>query len=73
MSRPTLSNDIDSNSNVAGSTYKSSRHSTKPAGIYVDKVFKKEKCGPSFDEARTARLLRKLDLNIVPFLALLYL
>lgn len=28
---------------------------------------------PTFDEARTGRLLRKMDLNIVPFLALLYL
>jgi len=29
--------------------------------------------GPTFDSARTARLLRKMDQNIVPFLALLYL
>jgi sugar phosphate permease len=29
--------------------------------------------GPTFDTARTAKLLRKMDLNIVPFLALLYL
>ena len=29
--------------------------------------------GPTFHSARTARLLRKMDLNIVPFLALLYL
>lgn len=29
--------------------------------------------GPTFDESRTGRLLRKMDLNIVPFLALLYL
>ncbi|TEB23285.1 high-affinity nicotinic acid transporter [Coprinellus micaceus] len=29
--------------------------------------------GPTFNEARTARLLRKMDWNIVPFLALLYL
>lgn len=29
--------------------------------------------GPSYDAARTARLLRKMDWNIVPFLALLYL
>lgn len=28
---------------------------------------------PAFDSARTAKLLRKLDLNIVPFLAFLYL
>lgn len=29
--------------------------------------------GSTFDSGRTARLLRKMDLNIVPFLALLYL
>lgn len=29
--------------------------------------------GPTFDDARTTRLLRKMDWNIVPFLALLYL
>lgn len=29
--------------------------------------------GPTFDQARTSRLLRKMDWNIVPFLALLYL
>jgi len=29
--------------------------------------------GPMYDAARTSRLLRKLDWNIVPFLALLYL
>ncbi|KAF9553590.1 MFS general substrate transporter [Agrocybe pediades] len=29
--------------------------------------------GPTFDAARTARLLRKMDWNIVPFLSLLYL
>lgn len=28
---------------------------------------------PQFDEAKTKTLLRKLDINIVPFLALLYL
>ena len=28
---------------------------------------------PHFDQARTRKLLRKLDFNIVPFLALLYL
>lgn len=32
-----------------------------------------ELAGPTFDEARTGRLLRKMDWNIVPFLALLYL
>ena len=29
--------------------------------------------GPTYDDAQTSRLLRKMDLNIVPFLALLYL
>lgn len=29
--------------------------------------------GPTFDADRTAKLLRKMDFNIVPFLALLYL
>ena len=29
--------------------------------------------GATFDSAQTGRLLRKMDLNIVPFLALLYL
>jgi hypothetical protein len=29
--------------------------------------------GPKFNRERTARLLRKMDWNIVPFLALLYL
>lgn len=29
--------------------------------------------GGNFDASRTARLLRKMDWNIVPFLALLYL
>lgn len=29
--------------------------------------------GPTYDSARTTRLLRKMDINIVPFLALLYL
>jgi hypothetical protein len=29
--------------------------------------------GPTYDQAQTGRLLRKMDLNIVPFLALLYL
>ena len=28
---------------------------------------------PVFDEARTARLLRKIDINVIPFVALLYL
>jgi hypothetical protein len=32
-----------------------------------------ELAGPTFDAARTAQLLRKMDWNIVPFLALLYL
>lgn len=32
-----------------------------------------EAAGPKFDKARTAQLLRKLDWNLVPFLALLYL
>ncbi len=32
-----------------------------------------ETAGPRFDKARTAQLLRKLDVNLVPFLALLYL
>src|SRR5258708_37898779 len=29
--------------------------------------------GPTYDDAQTSRLLRKMDFNIVPFLALLYL
>ena len=29
--------------------------------------------GPTYDKSQTGRLLRKMDLNIVPFLALLYL
>jgi hypothetical protein len=32
-----------------------------------------ELAGPTFDGARTGRLLRKMDWNIVPFLSLLYL
>ncbi|KAG2003105.1 high-affinity nicotinic acid transporter [Coprinopsis cinerea AmutBmut pab1-1] len=32
-----------------------------------------EAAGPTFDDKRTRRLLRKLDINIVPFLSLLYL
>lgn len=32
-----------------------------------------ELAGPTFDDASTARLLRKMDWNIVPFLSLLYL
>jgi hypothetical protein len=43
--------------------------------VYEDKEssFKPEAYGPSFDDSRTAQLLRKMDFNIVPFLALLYL
>jgi len=43
--------------------------------VYEDKesAFKPEAYGPSFDASRTAKLLRKMDFNIVPFLALLYL
>jgi len=42
--------------------------------IYNDKeASRTDIYGPTFDSARTARLLRKMDLNIVPFLALLYL
>ncbi len=43
--------------------------------VYEDKesAFKSDGYGPSFDETRTAQLLRKMDFNIVPFLALLYL
>lgn len=32
-----------------------------------------EAAGPKFDRARTAQLLKKLDWNLLPFLALLYL
>lgn len=39
----------------------------KPTSNYL------ESAGPTFDKRNTARLLRKLDWNIVPFLALLYL
>lgn len=45
--------------------------------VHVDEdkelAFKSEAYGPTFSEARTAQLLRKMDFNIVPFLALLYL
>jgi len=43
--------------------------------VYEDKeaAFRGDSQGPTFDEARTAKLLRKMDFNIVPFLALLYL
>jgi len=41
---------------------------------YEDKVsFGIDTHGPSYNSTRTAQLLRKMDLNIVPFLALLYL
>jgi len=36
-------------------------------------AYNSEDEGPRFDEARTKKLLRKLDWHIVPFLALLYL
>lgn len=39
----------------------------KPTSNYL------ESAGPTYDKRNTARLLRKLDWNIVPFLALLYL
>ena len=44
--------------------------------VYEDKeaAFRTvDSSGPTFDSARTAKLLRKMDFNIVPFLALLYL
>ena len=40
---------------------------------YVDKAALGVDHGPTFDSASTTRLLRKMDVNIVPFLALLYL
>lgn len=49
---------------------------THVLGVYDDKEgsFRVgEHYAPTFDSSRTRKLLRKMDLNIVPFLALLYL
>ena len=41
---------------------------------YEDKVsFSVDANGPTYNSSRTRQLLRKMDINIVPFLALLYL
>jgi hypothetical protein len=59
-------------------TEKSSPDSTRvDKGHEEDFEFKEvsrsETDEPVFDEARTARLLRKIDINVIPFVALLYL
>ena len=44
--------------------------------VYDDKeggLYRGDAGVPTFSSARTAKLLRKMDFNIVPFLALLYL
>lgn len=40
---------------------------------YEDKVSIGDRNGPTYNASRTGQLLRKMDINIVPFLALLYL
>ncbi len=41
--------------------------------VYPDKETLGVDHRPTYDSARTTKLLRKMDINIVPFLALLYL
>src|SRR5438270_12659879 len=57
----------NSKPNLDGSKYESHVE-------YEDKVsFGVDTHGPTYNSSRTRQLLRKMDINIVPFLALLYL
>jgi len=47
--------------------------SSEDSGSVLEKPHVNAYDGPNFSKERTAQLLRKMDWNIVPFLALLYL